>query len=85
MEEKVIKVVKVKQQKPLEALNDPVIGQRYLYCRGRDDTKVKEGQVLEVSKSGLWIKVFDGQIGEWIHFEEFGVFEALDFDGPSIS
>ena len=77
MEEKIIKVVKVTHGKPLEDLNAPIVGQRYLYCRGMDDSKLKEGQVLEVSKSGYWIKMFNGKTAEWIHFEEFGVFESL--------
>ncbi len=85
MEEKVIKVVKVKHQVPLQNLNDPVIGQRYLYSRNIPNSQINEGCVLEVSKSGCWIKMFNGKIAEWIHFESFGIFEALDFDGPSIS
>ena len=81
MEEKVIKVVKVTHGVPLQDLNEPVIGHRYLYCRGMDDAKLTEGRVIEVSNSGYWIKMFNGQIGEWIHFEEFGVFEKLDVIG----
>lgn len=77
MEEKIIKVVKITAHVPLEDLNKPEVGHRYLYCRDDKDSKLKEGRVLEVSNSGYWIKMFNGQIGEWIHLEEFGVFEKL--------
>jgi hypothetical protein len=78
VEETIIKVVKVEHQEPLEALNNAKVGARYLYCRDTPKAPLKEGRVLEVSKSGLWIKMFNGKIAEWIHFEKFGVFERLD-------
>lgn len=77
MDEKIIKVVKVKHEEPLVALNDPKVGQRYLYCRDTPNARIKEGRVLEVSSSGYWIKMFNGKLAEWINFEEFGVFEKL--------
>lgn len=77
MKEKVIKVVRVEQEEPLEALNDARVGQRYVYCRNTPDSRLKEGRVLEVSLLGLWIKMFDGKTAEWIHFEGFSVFDRL--------
>jgi hypothetical protein len=77
VEEKIIKVVKVEHEEPLEDLNEPVVGRRYLYSRDTPKSRLKEGRVLEVSKSGYWIKMFDGKTAEWIHFGGFGVFEKL--------
>ena len=84
MEETIIKVVKVTHSAPLQDLNEPVIGQRYLYSRDTPKSRLKEGVVLEVSNSGYWIKMFNGKIAEWIHFEGFGIFETLNNDSPSI-
>ena len=81
MEEKILKVVKVSHEDPLEDLNKPEIGGRYLYCHYSEKTQLKEGWVAEISTSGCWIKMFNGKIAEWIHFEGFGVFEALG-DAP---
>ena len=77
MKEKIIKVVKLEHEESLEDLNTPVVGQRYLYCRETPKSRLKEGCVLEISTSGYWIKMFNGQVAEWIHFEGFGVFQSL--------
>jgi len=77
VKETVIKVVKVEHEEPLEALNNAQVGARYLYCRDTPKAPLKEGRVLEVSNSGYWIKMFNGKVAEWVHFEEFGVFERL--------
>ena len=84
MEEKIIKVVKVKHEEPLEDLNKAEIGERYLYCRNTPKAPLKEGVVLEISKSGYWIKMFNGKVAEWFHFEDFGVFQRLNYSQPII-
>ena len=70
--EEITKSIKVEQ-----GLNKPQVGQRYLYCRDTLKSRLKEGWVLEISTSGYWIKMFNGKVAEWIHFEGFGVFEIL--------
>jgi hypothetical protein len=78
MESKIVKIVRIEFEEPMTELNEPHIGLRYLYARGAQTEKLKEGRVLEVSQTGAWIKMFNGQNAEWIHVEEFGVFERLD-------
>ena len=77
MESVIVKIVRIEFEESLVALNDPIIGMRYLYARKEPHTKIVEGQIVEITQSGAWIKLFNGQTAEWVHVEDFDVFERL--------
>jgi hypothetical protein len=78
MESRIVKIVRIEFEEPMAELNEPHIGLRYLYAHKKWADDLREGRVLEVSQSGAWIKLFDGREAEWIHVEQFEVFERLD-------
>ena len=78
MSSKIIKIVRIEFDEPLAELNEPHVGMRYLYANKAYPEDFREGRVLETSQSGAWIKMFDGREAEWIHVEQFTVFERLD-------
>lgn len=78
MKSKIVKIVRLEFTEDMTELNEPHIGQRYLYANDAYPDDLREGRVLETSQSGAWIKLFSGREAEWIHVEQFTVFERLD-------
>jgi len=78
MQSKIVKIVRLEFEEDMTELNEPQIGFRYLYAHKQWPDDLREGRVLEVSKSGAWIKLFNGREAEWVHVEQFEAFERLD-------
>lgn len=78
MTSKIVKIVRIEFTEELAELNEPHVGMRYLYAHKQWPDDLREGRVLEVSQSGAWIKLYNGRESEWIHVEQFEVFERLD-------
>lgn len=78
MTSKIVKIVRIEFEEEMAELNEPHIGMRYLYANKAYPEDLREGRVLEVSQSRAWIKLFNGRDAEWIHVEQFVVFERLD-------
>jgi len=81
METKIVKIVRLEFEDSMAELNEPHVGSRYLYATKAYPEDMKEAQVLEVSLSKAWIKMFNGLYCEWVHVEQFVAFERLITEG----